>query len=62
MSCACERKKIMSELEHVRELAKKLAIMEQSMVVIYKKADGTYSFALADEEIQGEIVEYRHYL
>lgn len=62
MSCSCIRKKIMSELEHVRELAKKLAIMEQTMVVVYKKADGTYSFAPVGEDFEGEIVEYRHYL
>ena len=62
MSCACERKKIMSEQQHVSELARKYAIMEQTMVAVYRKADGTFSFAPVGEEIKGEIVEYRHYL
>ncbi len=62
MSCNCERKKIMSEQAHVSELARKCAILEQKVVAVYKKADGTFSFAPVDEEIRGEIVEYRHYL
>ena len=62
MSCACERKKIMSEQKHVSDLARKYAIMEQTMVAVYRKADGTFSFAPAGETINGEIVEYRHYL
>jgi len=52
----------MSEQDRVSELARKCAIMEQKMVAVYKKADGTYSFAPVGEEIKGEIVEYRHYL
>ena len=62
MSCSCERKKLMSEQLRVSELARKCAILEQTMVAVYKKADGTFSFAPVGEEIQGEIVEYRHYL
>ena len=62
MSCSCERKKVMSEQAHVSDLARKLAIMEQTMVAVYRKTDGTFSFAPVGEEIQGEIVEYRHYL
>ena len=62
MSCSCERKKIMSEQARVSELARKCAILEQTMVAVYRKADGTFSFAPVGEEINGEIVEYRHYL
>lgn len=62
MSCNCIRKKVMSEQAHVSDLARKCAIMEQTMVAVYRKADGTFSFAPVGEEIQGEIVEYRHYL
>ena len=62
MSCGCIHKKMMSEQKRVSELARKYAIMEQTMVAVYKKADGTFSFAPAGEEVQGEIVEYRHYL
>lgn len=52
----------MSELDRVSDLARKFAVMEQTMTVVYKKADGTFSFAPVGEEINGEIVEYRHYL
>ena len=52
----------MSEQSRVSELARKYAIIEQTMVAVYKKADGTFSFAPVGEEIKGEIVEYRHYL
>lgn len=52
----------MSEQDHVSELARKCAIMEQSIVAVYRKADGTFSFAPVGDEIKGEIVEYRHYL
>ena len=62
MSGSCERKKLMSEQTRVSELARKCAIMEQTMVAVYKKADGTFSFAPVGEETKGEIVEYRHYL
>lgn len=62
MSCSCIHKKIMSEQDHVSELARKCAIMEQSIVAVYRKADGTFSFAPVGDEIKGEIVEYRHYL
>jgi len=62
MSCNCERKRIMGEQEHVSGLARKFAMMEQTIVAVYRKADGTFSFAPVGEEINGEIVEYRHYL
>ena len=62
MSCGCEIKKAMSEHARVSALARKYAIMEHTMVAVYRKADGTFSFAAAGDEIQGEIVEYRHYL
>jgi hypothetical protein len=52
----------MSEQAHVSELARKCAKMEQTIVAVYKKADGTFSFAPVGEEFEGEIVEYRHYL
>lgn len=62
MSCSCINRKLMSEQTRVSDLARKCAILEQTMVAVYRKADGTYSFAPAGEEIKGEIVEYRHYL
>lgn len=62
MSCGCRIKKAMSERCRVSGLARKYAVMEQTMVAVFKKADGTFSFAPVGVEIQGEIVEYRHYL
>ena len=62
MSCSCIHRKLMSEQTRVSELARKCAIMEQTVVAVYRKADGTFSFAPVGEEIKGEIVEYRHYL
>lgn len=62
MSCICEQKKIMCEYAHISELARKAAILEQCIYVVYKKADGTYCFDKVGTEIDGFIVEFRHYL
>lgn len=62
MSCGCENKKIMCEYAHVSELARKAAILDQCVYVVYLRTDGTYGFDKACSEIDGMIVEYRHYL
>lgn len=62
MSCNCEMKKVMSELERVSELARKAAILDECVYVVYRKDDGTYAFDKDGTEIKGSIVEYRHYL
>lgn len=62
MSCGCDIRKEMSELERVSELARKAAMLEECIYVVYLKADGTYSFDKLGTEIKGTIVEYRHYL
>ncbi|MBR2300794.1 MAG: hypothetical protein IKA41_02450 [Bacteroidaceae bacterium] len=62
MACECEYKKRMSNVDIVSDLARKVAIMEQSIYVVYRKEDGTYSFCKLGEEINGTIIEYRHYL
>lgn len=62
MSCGCEIKKEMSELDRVSDLARKAAVLDECIYVIYLKADGTYSFDKLETEIKGTIVEYRHYL
>lgn len=60
MSCRCENKKRMSELERVSELARKAAILEQRVMAIHQRADGSYTF---DSDTHKEdIVELRHYL
>ena len=62
MSCGCKIKKEMRELERVSELARKAAMLDECIYVIYLKADGSYSFDRLGTEIKGTIVEYRHYL
>lgn len=62
MACGCKIKKEMSELERVSELARKAAMLDECIYVIYLKADGSYSFDRLGTEIKGTIVEYRHYL
>lgn len=61
MSCGCENKKIMCEWSHISELARKAAVMEGVIYVVYRKDDGTYHFGKIGES-EGMIVEYRHYL
>lgn len=62
MSCGCKIRKEMSELKRVSELARKAAMLDECIYVIYLKADGSYSFDRLGTEIKGTIVEYRHYL
>lgn len=62
MSCGCDIRKEMGELERVSELARKAAMLDECIYVVYLKADGTYSFEKLGTEIKGTIVEYRHYL
>lgn len=62
MSCGCEIKKEMGEMERVSGLARKAAMLDECIYVVYLKADGTYSFDRLGTEIKGTIVEYRHYL
>lgn len=62
MSCGCENRTIMCEYAHVSELARKAAILEQCIYVVYRRPGGEYGFDKAGSEIDGEIVEFRHYL
>lgn len=62
MSCACENKRMQSELYRISELARKAAILDWCIYVVYLKSDGTYAFDRIGQEIIGKIVEYRHYL
>lgn len=54
MGCSCENKKRMSDYEHVAMLAKKAAMMEGRVYVIYRKKDGTYAFDRKGTEIAWE--------
>lgn len=58
MSCACEHKKLGSDLDRIRGLAKKFAQMEQTTVAIVQNSDGTYGFCSFSEKITKPIIEY----
>lgn len=62
MSCDCENKRKASELDRQRGLAKAYAVMEQCIVELRQKEDGTYTFNRAGAGGVGSIVEYIHYL
>ena len=49
-------------MERFSDLAKKAAVLDGCMYVVYQKEDGTYAFDKLGVEIKGKIVEYRHYL
>lgn len=57
MSCACEQKRLSSEYERMRRLAKATAKLEGQTVALYKNGDGTYGFT-TDIETDIPIVEY----
>lgn len=57
MSCSCENKRLSSDYERIRRLAKSAAKLNGETVGIYKKDDGT--FGLANEtERDKSIIEY----
>ncbi len=62
MSCDCENRKKQSDYEKIAGLAKKAAVMEHAVYVVYRRPDGTYAFDREDAEIEGEIIEFKHYL
>ena len=59
MSCACEQKKAMSDYDRVASLAKKAAVLDQCVYVVYQREDGTYAFDKADE-ITENIIEFKY--
>ena len=58
MSCACEHKKLGSDLDRIRRLAKAYAEMEQTTVAIVRNSDGTYGFCALSDNITKPIIEY----
>ena len=58
MSCGCENKRLGSELERARRLAKAFAIEQEITVALYRNEDGTYRFCPIDTEIDKTIIEY----
>lgn len=62
MSCGCENKKRAGEYERMRSLAKKAAVLNECIIEMRMKDDGTYTFACAGSGGAGKIIEYIHYL
>lgn len=58
MSCGCLNKMLSQELDRIRKLAKGLARMEDTTVVIYRNPDGSYGFTSFIDETDNPIVEY----
>lgn len=58
MSCDCDNKRLGSDIERFRKLAKAWASMNDEAAVIYKNPDGTYGFTSISDEIEKPIVEY----
>lgn len=58
MSCGCMNKKLGSERERIRRLAKAFAQMEGILVAVYRNDDGTYGFCPTDNDITKPIIEY----
>lgn len=58
MSCACENRKMASDLDRIRRLAKAFAKIEGADVAVLCNSDGTYSFQLASLPTDKTIVEY----
>ena len=61
MNCMCNTKQIQSELCRISELARKAAILDECIYVVYRKSDGTYAFDRVGQEIREHIVEFRHF-
>ena len=62
MSCACERKKVLGDRERVSELARKAAQLENKIMAVWQRNDGTYAFCGVDELDGQDVLEYRHWL
>ena len=63
MSCDCEMRRAMSELDRVGDLAKKAAVLDQCIYAVFHRSDGTYGFGrYGTSDITGEVVELKHYL
>lgn len=61
MSCACENRKRMEDIERMRSLAKKAAKMEGKVCILYEN-DGIFGFVPEGVEYKGVFVEYVWYI
>lgn len=58
MSCACEHKKLSSEYERMKRLAKACARLQEQTVGLYKNPDDTYAFCVVTETSDKQFLEY----
>lgn len=58
MNCGCENRRLASEKERIRRLAKSFAEMEGTTVALYMNEDGTYGFLPVSKVTQNKIIEY----
>lgn len=61
MSCSCENRKRLEDIEYIRSLAKKMAKMEGCIYVLYEK-NGIFNFVPDGKEYDGIFIEYVWYL
>lgn len=62
MSCGYYNKQKQKDYEHIRSLAKKCAVMEGTMYILYMRDDGIYSFVREGSAYSGKFIEFIHYL
>lgn len=58
MSCGCDNKKRLKDISIVRELAKKVAKLDQCVYVVYESPAGIFDFIQDGEKYEGKFIEY----
>lgn len=61
MSCMCENRKRMEDIGRMRSLAKKAAMMERKVYVLYENG-GIFGFVPEGVEYKGAFIEYVWYI
>lgn len=61
MSCACENRKRQEDIGRMRSLAKKAAIMERRVYILYENG-GVFGFVPEGVEYKGVFVEFVWYI
>lgn len=61
MSCMCENRKRMEDIGQMRSLAKKAAMMDGKVYVLYEN-DGIFGFVPEGVAYKGEFIEYVWYI
>lgn len=57
MGCACENKKRMSDIANMRSLARKAAILDGKVYVLYEN-NGIFGFCPRGEGFKGKFIEF----